>query len=342
MQEILYDLQVNHTENCPVFVLGHGRSGTSILIKLIRKYLKVNFGTESQFIVRYYKSLKNYGDIKKDDNLKRLIIDLSKERWFKRVKKRFGFEPDLTDLFLSIKERTYRGVLDAIFEQFATYHGMERWGDKTPEYIYDLPVLNKLFPEAKYIHIVRDGRDVALSEFKTQFGAKNIYKAAEEWKRKVGLIHEFGSLLPAERYCEIRYEDFLSRPSDVFQKLISFLKIANDDQVVQFIEKNISSDLKRGNFYKWKNELDRSQRRIFEREAGDFLRYYNYENEYNLLPKIKNLEKAIWELDNFVRRKFRINFWQDNLYRLNIRFHHFFSAFRKHKTSNTKIELSQQ
>jgi ABC-type ATPase involved in cell division len=59
LPEILFDLEVRHTKTNPVFVIGSSRSGTSILVKMIRKYLKISFGTESQFIIRYYNNLLN-------------------------------------------------------------------------------------------------------------------------------------------------------------------------------------------------------------------------------------------------------------------------------------------
>jgi len=321
MPEILYNLAVKHTEQRPVFILGHSRSGTSILIKMIRKYLKINFGTESQFIVRFYKKIDKYLPLNEPENLFRLINDLHGERWFKRIKQRFGFELDKAKLLDAITDFSYAGVLRAIFEQFAEYHDMVRWGDKTPEYIFDLPVLNELFPDARYIHIVRDGRDVALSEFKTQFGAKNIYKAAEEWSKKVKLIRKFAAGLPSVSFYEIRYEDFLAWPEHTFSGLIDFLKIDDDDNWLSaFIFKHLRFDLRTSNYDKWKLELNPKQIRLFEKVAGDLLSVYGYERSFPEPGKIHLFKKMFWSLHNFILRKFRPGFVEDNIYRLSLRF----------------------
>lgn len=87
LPEILYDLDVKHSRTNPVFVVGNARSGTSIFCKMIRKYLKISFGTESQFIIRYYNTLARYGDLRKDENLLLLIYDISRERCFERWEK---------------------------------------------------------------------------------------------------------------------------------------------------------------------------------------------------------------------------------------------------------------
>ena len=57
MSDVLHDLHVTHTRRSPVYVIGYPRSGTSLTCRLLRRYLKVSFDTESQFIVRYYRRL---------------------------------------------------------------------------------------------------------------------------------------------------------------------------------------------------------------------------------------------------------------------------------------------
>ncbi len=318
--EILYDLQVNHQRYNPVMVLGHGRSGTSILIKLLRKYLKINFGTESQFIVRYYNKLTHYGDLKNRSNLKNLVSDISKERYFKRLKKRFNFEVHLQDVLHRIQGSTYRSVLNAFFEQFADYHGMRRWGDKTPEYLYHLPVLCNLFPDAQYIHIVRDGRDVALSEFKAPFGAKNIFCAAHEWQKKIKMVHDFAETIPVSNFYEIRYEELLAEPVNVFTGLISFLGIDDTDgRLQEFIKQNIAYDLKRDNSNKWKKQLTSRQKRLFERVAGSMLRHYGYEAGNLYKTGYNPMEGLYWRLNNQIKKRLNHLYWKDTRYRLSNR-----------------------
>ena len=74
-----------HTRFSPVFVLGHVRSGTSLMCRLLLDYLDVNFGTESQFIVRYHQKLWRYGDLADDDSLRWFLHDISQERFVLRT-----------------------------------------------------------------------------------------------------------------------------------------------------------------------------------------------------------------------------------------------------------------
>ncbi len=318
-QEILHDLPVKHSRENPVFILGHARSGTSILVKMVRKYLKVNFGTESQFIIRYYRRLSQYGDLNDDKNLRSLINDISRERCFKRWKKRFGFDLDPEQVFDNVRERTYRGVLDSFFGQFCDYHQMVRWGDKTPEYSLHLGEMMELFPDAQFIHIVRDGRDVALSNFRTQFGAKNTFTAATEWVDKVGKIQAFVRTLPAERFIEIRYEDLMQFPEDTMNSLKNFLQIDDDGRLREFIASNIHRDLKSSNILKWKSAMSRRQIKMYERVASGYLKDYNYETRFMNTNAVTAPEKLFWAVHNKVNKVLNVRYWHDNVYKFRLR-----------------------
>jgi hypothetical protein len=320
LPEILYDLPVKHTRFNPVFVLGNARSGTSILTKLMRKYLKINYGTESQFLLRFARNLKKYGDLRHDSNIKSLIKDIGKERCFSRWQRRFGFVLDTNKVYEELFDRSYRGVIETIFKQFANYHHMVRWGDKTPEYLFDLPMLHRLFPEAQYIHIVRDGRDVALSSFLTPFGPKNGVTAAMAWVEQMKLVQAFWESLPEGQYVEIRYEDFLSDPVAVFGKLIAFLEIDDPAGVLlHFIEQNIPQDLKAGNFMKWRTQLSEKEKLAFERVAGDMLSRYGYERVYAHTTPLTPVEKACWMVHHHICKRTMKGYWHDNWYKLRLR-----------------------
>ncbi len=216
-------MTLNHVRSTPVHIIGHARSGTSILADVLRRYLQISFGTESPFIIRFEKKLAQYGDLHDERHLKRLIRDVAQERCFQRWHKFDGFVLDPDQLYRDLPERSYRGVLEAAFMQLARHGGMTRWGDKSPEYVHDLPVLYRVLPDAQYIHIVRDGRDVALSVFQQEFGAKNVSKAASDWRQQMLLVHTFAQSLPPEQFLEIRYEDFLGATGETFYKLVDFL-----------------------------------------------------------------------------------------------------------------------
>ena len=149
---------------------------------MIRKYLDINYGTETQFIVRFYKSLPEFGDLSIASNRDRLVNRIAEEPCFSRWQNLYGFRLDIDQLKKSAREPTFRGLLDALFEQFAEFTGRDRWCDKFPGYTRNMPMLYSLYPEAQYVHMIRDGRDVALSFQKVSFGPKNVMQVARHWK----------------------------------------------------------------------------------------------------------------------------------------------------------------
>ena len=310
---------VRHRERTPVLMIGHGSSGTSILALLLRNYLQISFGTESQFVVHYYNRQHRYGDLREDANLRRLVRDISRERWFRRCEK-FGYHVDPEGIVQDVRVRSYRGVLDAVFGQFARSSGMVRWGDKAPEYAHHLPVLGQLFPDARYIHMVRDGRDVANSVMGRYWGAKNVFVAAQEWRKGVELIDAFTASLPQDRLIVVRYEDLLAQPVDVFARLISFLQIDDSNgNVRRHVEQHAGEDLKTSNFDKWRRWPQKDRLR-FERIAGDLLRKHGYETLIcDVEDRFGMAEHCYWHLHNKFWKWTYPRYWQDNAYRARLR-----------------------
>ena len=326
-----FDNSVRHNSQTPVFIVGHGSSGTSILSRLMRNYLRVSFGTESQFMVRFYRTLDWYGDLRDDRNLRHLIGDLLKERWFDRCREKWGFRVDAETIFSRVEDRSYRGVLEAIFLELARHNGMApRWGDKTPEYANDLDVLWTLFPDGKYIHLVRDGRDVALSVMGRYWGPKPVYTAAHEWEDAVSKIDRFIETVPPAQVLELSYEELLSAPVDVFAQLIAFLEIDDSDgALLESIAQRSNEDLMQGNFDKWRSRFTPRQHGRFEQVAGDALRRHGYETLIDVPPLPPAWPaKLAWRLDNRVRKWAYRDYWHDNLYKIQLRTRETFRALR--------------
>lgn len=315
-------MQVHHRTLAPVLILGHGNSGTSILSRLLRNYLRVSFGTESQFIVRFANNLRSYGDLQNDTNLRHLIQDISRERWFQRCHKKWGFEVDCDAVFDDVQTRTYRGVLDAVFLQLARHNDMApRWGDKTPEYTTQLDVIGPLFPDAKYIHLVRDGRDVALSLMGRFWGPRNIYTAACDWKNSVDAVDAFAATCAPGQFMTVTYEQLLTDPVSVFREFVTFLEIDDPDGSLDaLIAERLPLDLKRDNFDKWRSRLSPSQCRLFERVAGDVLKRHGFPQVVTEpLAAPSFFQRAYWVCDDRIRKWCDREYWQDNVYKLRLK-----------------------
>ncbi len=215
--------------------------------------------------------------------------------------------------------------------QFASHLDTTRWGDKSPEYIHDLSKIKQLFPDAQYIHMVRDGRDVAMSSIKEPvFKVNNIYTAAKRWKENIRLARDFLEQLSPDKFIEIRYEDLLRDPCDILSTLIKFLGIKDDEeQVIGNIRKHIFEDVKTDNFNKWKTQLSESQIELYEQVAGDMLKLYSYETKAKSEKKLNFVKKGFWELHNQLSYLTNPKVWGENYYKAKFRIKNFMIPLRK-------------
>jgi hypothetical protein len=320
---------VRHLRSTPVQIIGHARSGTSILADVLRRYLQISFGTESQYIFRFARKLSHYGDLSNEPNIRRLIADVCQERCFRRWRKYDAFVIDPEQVFRDLPSRTYRGVIESTFVQLARHSGMTRWGDKTPEYVLDLPGLFALFPDAQYVHIVRDGRDVALSILEQGFGAKNVYRAATDWRHQITLVQTFAATLPPEQYLEIRYEDFLGDTPRTFERLMAFLGVDIAPADVARLTRDLLQELKTGNFNKWRDRLSPAEQRLYERIAGDVLAHYGYDTTLHERQPLGLAQRCYWTVDDRIRQWLMPAYWSDNVYKAGVRLRALASPFRR-------------
>jgi hypothetical protein len=309
-------LKVTFKTLAPVFIVGAARSGTTILRQLIRKYFDINFGTEGKFIVPLYKRFKKFP--KHSPTAEQVITDLLKRHCFVRWQETYGFHLDTSRLKSDLQELTCRNVVDAVFRQFTEFAGRTRWGDKNPGYTPDLPILNTIYPEAQFVHMIRDGRDVTLSLLKEPFGPRNVMQAALYWKKQIELARAFGATLSSQSYFELRYEDLMQQPVTEMSRLAVFLQIDDKlyDAVISRVQENIKNDLKHENFYKWKHAMSASEVTRFEKAAGNVLAELGYEvvRPFERGPNL--LENSMSFLDDRFRRYSNFSYVRRRIARL--------------------------
>jgi hypothetical protein len=290
------------------------------MCRLLKEHLGVTFGTESQFIVRYHKRIAKYGDLTDDARLRLLLQDISRERFFFRTRRNFGFVFDAERAIASMPSRSYSGVLRAIFDQFAASQGRVRWGDKTPEYCHSLPTLLQLFPDAQFVHVLRDGRDVAQSIFSQGFGAKNAYEAAIGWKETLMQVRRFAAQLGPEAFLEVRYEELLADPLRTMHGIAGFLGIENRDSLEEAIAPRLRAQVRSNNTAKWKEALTSREIECFEAFAGAELTGSGYPLEFRSRNAERSTAEALyWQLQALWRRAVNRRFWNDNWYKAGLR-----------------------
>ncbi|MDE5117369.1 MAG: sulfotransferase, partial [Trichodesmium sp. St2_bin2_1] len=171
----------------PIFIVGCERSGNTLLRLILNQSPVLYIPSESGFLDKLRKQQELYGDFTELHQRWFFIRDLQTNKATSKTHSFPIFKLTLEEAEVAIAETAptnYSGAAFALFQAATRKQGKQYWGDKTPRYIFDIPWLAEAFPQAKFIHIIRDGRDVASSLIKAGW-VNNFVKAAYYWQKKV-------------------------------------------------------------------------------------------------------------------------------------------------------------
>jgi hypothetical protein len=189
-------------------------------------------------------------------------------------------DEQLGNALRSLKSPTIADLTDAIFRLPAGTK--PRWGDKTPGYVQEIARLHQLFPNAKFIHMIRDGRDVCVSLKRIGWHGRVTMQLARYWRGEVEAGRRLGQKLPAGLYMELSYEDLVRNPEHVLRRVCSFLGEDFEEGMLRFYEsadEQIPSRLLENHaktrrppspsdLERWRRELKPAQVLMFETIAG--------------------------------------------------------------------------
>ncbi len=275
------------------FIVARGRSGTTLLRAMFDSHPDMAVPPESHFLVTMglrRRRFEGAGGLDVD----RFVQDLTKEYGFRR----WTLDPKTVRERLSgTHPATYAEAMRDVFALYAEEHGKTRYAEKTPMNVMHIPFLARTFPEARFIHLIRDGRDVALSYLDTDFGVESVGESAIYWRRFVRKGRRDGERL-GQRYREVRYEDLLADPEAVLRSLCAFIELPYDramlayhrqaDRILETTShrehhESLRLPPTRG-LRDWRTQMDEKSLGLFEALAGDLLDQVGYERGGEAIP----------------------------------------------------------
>ena len=296
------------------FILGHARSGTTLLMRLVRLHPEVHCNYQAHFFTR-------------SPLLKSLVDSPEIEEWLSRKSNRWNQGRDISPLVL-------RAAADLIMERDAAKEGKMIVGDKSPSStIHGQAVrdMHAVYPDAKAINIVRDGRDVLISERFRNFVEESRFLTAEDrriikdlrndqtpftdgtrslftgtfvrniasrWAKDLAETDAEAQRLYGAGYLSLRYEDLLLRPFEELTRIWELLGVktiakslenqaqaemsSNPDEEWQARRnEGIASFLPRGQAGNWQRLFTAQDKAIFKEIAGETLIRWKYEKDLN-------------------------------------------------------------
>jgi len=169
----------------------------------------------------------------------------------------------------------FRSLIHSLFSEHCRLDNKPRWINKTPDYIQQLPALHEMFPDLRFIHCIRDGRDIACSVMTRPWGPKTVSEAAAWWKEKIRSGVQFGKDHP-EQYLEVRYEDVVRDPAAQLRRILGWLgeEDCSDEMLEHYRGGVVSLDESR--IGDWRARFSADDLWAFTEQAGSLLEHFGY------------------------------------------------------------------
>lgn len=304
----------------PVFIVGCGRSGTTLLRLMLHRHSQLYIAKESYFIPEMYPSWHVGMSDEEIDEFARRIMTYPQPPEQAAVDF-LGWNLDgLRAYFKQMRNAHYSEVVTGLYTNGMKKESKIFWGDKTPRYIINLPLLYKLFPQAKFVHLIRDGRDVTLSYYKCGWGPMNILEGARLWSKRVNAGRSFHSAHPDASYYEMKFEDLLEAPAAALSKLCDFIGIGYEEAMLDYhknTEKSfgknesltnhalLKSPVNSNRINAWTREMSDSDAMKFGAIAGSLLREYGYEQHAGSKPfSLSGVMSRLWDKFQNLKERF--------------------------------------
>jgi hypothetical protein len=283
----------SRSPGAPVFVVGFQRSGTSLLRAMLDEHPQLALSTDSQFIPRFWQNRARYQSDGRVD-ARRLVADVL---LLPRVREWGLPESAIAARLDELEDPTLSEALAVVFRAYADTKGKPIWGDKTPGYVLRIPLLGSLFPAARFVHVIRDGRDATISCLRRGVVVHNFARGADLWVQRVGRGRSAGRALGPRRYLEVRYEDLVSDPTTTLTGVCDFLELPFDERMLGYTERALS-DLPERVRYRhdnlakpptpglrdWRTDMSPSDLAVFQAIGGRLLDELGYERGVARIP----------------------------------------------------------
>ncbi len=262
------------TAHAPLLIMGSPRSGTTFLGQMVNRFLDIHICRDNGTMLRFHRNLSHYAPLHEEANLRRLIQHLYADHYFtERVRQR-GMALSEAELLARVEPRTYGGLISAVFSATALGHGKNNWGYKRAGFARVTGhQIDDLFPGARFVHCIRDARDVVLSMRSSTdlLLERSWHFGAVDWVSHLTTGRALGRQLGPDRYMEVRYEQFMAEPVKVLTDIVAFTGgDANDERLARMREE-LPKLLKADNTEKWRRAVPPDAIKTIERVAGQLL-----------------------------------------------------------------------
>jgi hypothetical protein len=298
------------TSHPPFFIVGCGRSGTTLLRTMLNHHPQVAIPLESLFMVDYLRAAPS---IPITVLASILLHDYEFHEWGMPIT-----HEDLAGC------QTAQDIMDRIHDLYQAQEGKSRWGQKTPRFVRHGDLLKSVYPAAKFIHLLRDPRAVTLSLMRSNLHRSNAYFGARRWLMDVRAGQTLKSTYPDD-VLELRYEDLVTEPESTLHTVCDFLSLPFDTSMLAYdqtgtreyqsifdqIHQGLHEPPRAGRIDAWRQKLSPRDQEVIETLCAETMREVGYQPELpspHIDPTYVRLlkrDRALKLLQQIMHRVFR-------------------------------------
>ena len=302
----------------PIQIVGTQRSGSNLLRLMLNQFEEVSAPHPAHILQRFIPLLSNYGDLSEQYNFLQLtddvcsLIELNPVPWLININR--------SKIAVSCKANTIFELFRVIYEQKAKHENAKYWVCKSMANVNFAKDIEASGIHPKYIHLYRDGRDVACSFKKAVVGEKHVYHIANKWNEDQKACFRLQEQIEKSRFISVSYENITSNTEAELKRICEFINIPFNPDVFDFYKSkeskntavagkmwsNVAKPILSGNSNKYKTELSEMEIAIFEKQAGKILTRLGYElNNSHLLngTPFSNEQLATFHKENSLLKK---------------------------------------
>lgn len=210
------------------FVVGMNRSGTTLLRMMLDAHPQLTIPPETHFVPGLIKAARE-PDATPEDALEAMK---SAREWGD-----FGFsDEEMLGRLRALAAIEPGPAVRTFYDAYTEQRGKPRWGEKTPTYVQKMKLIQRALPEARFVHVIRDGRDVALSVLDRTVRDLTAADVARRWQKKITKAREDSPKL--RHYTEVRYEDLILDTEPVLRGVTEFIELPWDDAMLAYHERS--------------------------------------------------------------------------------------------------------
>lgn len=310
-------MEGNDRKDRPIFIISSPRSGSTLLRLILNAHSRIAIPPPTLLFSYIYPFVHTYGNLRDEDNLEALIEDILE------LQKSKPWPIELTPAMLksACEEPTFAGIYTALHRIWADHHNKPRWGEKTPPDIFFIGDILSCYPDAQFIHIIRDGRDVAVDWAENLEWPKNIYSTASNWKDFVSAVNPWREKLDSAHLLEIYYENLVKDPPGIVGQICQFLGEVYEPQILEFYRSDetskwsqsaschrfLSKPITDEHIGVFKDRLEMTDRQMLAKLIGKELGDLGYSVE-DQPREISKEEEARFKLDGMMAEAWMIKF----------------------------------